>query len=79
MSSPSLEAFLARLYTDGVLRARFQADAIGAGASFGLTGPELAAVCAIDVEALELAAASYAKKRNARCESHARRADSGES
>jgi len=61
----SIEAFLARLYVDERLRARFLADPIGESQRAGLdaeTAQRLARE--IDREGLELAAASFAHKRS---------------
>jgi hypothetical protein len=63
MSSPRLEAFLARLYTDEALLAAFLADAATALAGSGLTPAEEEAVAAIDRNGLAVAARSYRAKR----------------
>ena len=66
--SIAFEAFLARLYTDAELRRRFLADprAVaggGAGGGHGLSAEEIQALVDIDRVGLELAAASFARKR----------------
>jgi hypothetical protein len=63
MSSPALETFLAALYTDANLRARFLADLRGEAARAGLEEADVAALVAIDRTGLHMAAASYAHKR----------------
>ena len=63
MSAAAFEAFLARLYVDGGARARFLADPSGETKRAGLTAAECRALEAIDRVGLELAAASYDRKR----------------
>ena len=63
MSSPRLEAALARLYADAAFRAAFLADAEAALAGAGLDPAERAALRTIDRADLALAAESYAAKR----------------
>jgi hypothetical protein len=63
MSATAFEAFLARLYVDAELRARFLADPHGEAARAGLDADEGRALAAIDRVGLELAAASFARKR----------------
>jgi hypothetical protein len=63
MSSPHLEAFLARLYVDERVRAEFLADPRGVAARAGLTEPELASLEKIDRVGLELTVRSLARKR----------------
>lgn len=63
MSSPALEAFLARLYTDQDARARFTADIRGEALRAGLSDAEATALQGIDVTGLQMAATSYARKR----------------
>lgn len=58
------EAFLARLYTDAELRARFLADPAGEARRAGLDDEAAARLATIDREGLELAAQSYAAKRS---------------
>ncbi len=60
-----IEALLARLYTDAVLRAEFLADPAGVARRAGLDAHGVAAMEAIDRVGLELAAHSYARKRAA--------------
>ena len=69
MSSPALEAFLAKLYTAAEARARFFVDMLREARSAGLTEAEATALLDIDRAGLEMAAASYARKR----EQHRRR------
>jgi hypothetical protein len=57
------EFFLARLFVDAPLRARFRADPQGVGGEFGLGERALASLGTIDWAGLDLAAASYANKR----------------
>lgn len=63
MSSPQLEAFLARLYVDEQARAEFLADPRGAAARAGLSEPEVDLLEKIDRVGLELTARSLARKR----------------
>ena len=58
-----LESFLARLYVDAEARARFLEDPAGEAARAGLDGQDVDRLRAIDREGLELAAASFARKR----------------
>ncbi|MET3107939.1 hypothetical protein AAKU67_004376 [Oxalobacteraceae bacterium GrIS 2.11] len=66
MSSPKLEEFLAQLYTDVHLRERFLQDQVGTASSAALTADEVSALCQIDLAGLQMAAASYANKRESR-------------
>jgi hypothetical protein len=66
MSARSVESLLARLYTDAVLRREFLADPQGLARREGLGDAEVAGMVAVDRECLELAAASYARKRASR-------------
>lgn len=59
----TLEAFLARLYTDAELRARFLADPAGEARRAGLDDASAERLAQIDRAGLELAAASFAAKR----------------
>jgi len=63
MSSPALETFLARLYTDAALRARFMADPGGEAAQAGLPEADCKALQACDRVGLEMAAESFGRKR----------------
>ena len=63
MSPVSLEAFLAKLYTDGPARARFLADPANEARSAGLGEADVIALCGTDRAGLCMAAASYARKR----------------
>ncbi len=60
---PEFEAFLARLYTDEPLRARFLADPRAESARHQLTAEECDALERIDRVGLELSARSFAHKR----------------
>lgn len=57
------ETFLARLYTDARLRARFFAAPRAEAERHGLTAAECAALDQIDRTGLELSARSFAHKR----------------
>jgi hypothetical protein len=63
MSAASVEAFLARLYTNAALRGRFLADPRGEALRAGLDTADADALVAIDREGLVLAADSVAHKR----------------
>jgi hypothetical protein len=63
MSSPQFEAFLARLYTDEQFRVRFIANARAEADRANLSKDECAALEKIDRVGLEIAARSFAKKR----------------
>lgn len=64
-----MEAFLARIYVDANARARFKADPFAEASHAGLSPDECAAVMKIDWVGLELAAHSFAKKRDAKVRS----------
>lgn len=66
MSAVALEAFLARLYTDAALRARFLAAPLDEARAAGLCEADSCALAAIDRAGLEMAAASFAHKRAGR-------------
>jgi len=61
--SPEFETFLARLYTDASLRARFLANPRAEAERHRLTMEECAALERIDRTGLELSARSFAHKR----------------
>lgn len=63
MSSPALERFLAKLYVDSEARSRFLADPRAEAVRAGLPEDQCAALEAIDRVGLEMAARSYARKR----------------
>jgi hypothetical protein len=63
MSSPRLEAFLARIYVDEQARIKFLADPRAEAERAGLTAPETAALEKIDRVGLELTACSLLRKR----------------
>jgi hypothetical protein len=58
-----MESFLARLYVDAGARQRFLRNPDGVARRYGLSEAERAALIAIDRVGLELAAASFARKR----------------
>lgn len=64
MASRQLEAFLARLYVDAPSRQRFLAAPEAEARAAGLEPDEVDALCKIDRVGLELAAASFARKRD---------------
>ncbi len=68
-SAESCEDLLARLFTDVEFCARFKQDPQGVGRELGLDDAALAALEQTDWVGLELAASSYARKR----ENHASR------
>jgi hypothetical protein len=72
MSAPGVEAFLACLYSDAALRESFLQDektaAKTAMADLPLTETERAALLEIDRAGLQMAAVSYANKRERRSE-----------
>lgn len=59
----AIERFLARLYTDAALLARFLANPRAVCADAGLDDGETEALARIDRDGLALAAESYARKR----------------
>lgn len=61
--TPAFESFVARLYVDSNARMRFLADPGGEATRAGLSSGEVAALTRIDRIGLELAAASFAQKR----------------
>jgi hypothetical protein len=63
MSSPRLEAFLARLYTDEAALAQFLAAPRAAALAAGLDAGEAAALAEADRDGLVMAARSFAAKR----------------
>lgn len=63
MSAQQLEAFLARLYTDATLRARFLDAPEATARAAGLPAVDVAAMLGIDRAGLEAAAESYTAKR----------------
>ena len=70
MNQPPLESFLARLYTDAKMRARFLVDADTEARQAGLSPADRAAVLQIDPIQLRLAARSFAHKRSKRANAH---------
>ena len=65
MSSPRLEAFLARLYSDQALLAVFLRQPEAVAREAGLTDSDVAALIAIDRDGLVMAAHSCRIKRQA--------------
>jgi hypothetical protein len=63
MSSRAFEAFLARIYVDAPARARFKANPRAEAQSAGLSDEECAALENTDWVGLEMAARSFAHKR----------------
>jgi hypothetical protein len=63
MSAKRLEAFLARLYVDATARERFKANPIAETKHAGLSNHESNSLSSIDWTGLEMAARSFAKKR----------------
>jgi hypothetical protein len=63
MSAQQFETFLARLYTDAALRARFLDAPEATARAAGLPAAAVAAMAGIDREGLQAAAESYAGKR----------------
>ncbi len=63
MSSTELEVFLARVYTDAKLRARFLADPSGEARRAGLVEEQCRALEDVDRVGVEMAARSFEKKR----------------
>ena len=59
-----LEAFLALIYVDAEARARFLSDPNGEASRFGLSDETCRRLSAIDRQGLELAAASFERKRS---------------
>jgi hypothetical protein len=66
MSSPALETFLAALYTDAGLRERFLQDPESTALHAGLSQEEAGMLDDIDRVGLQMAANSYARKREQR-------------
>jgi hypothetical protein len=61
-----LQAFLARIYVDDVLRARFLSDPGAEARAAGLAPNEVEALGRIDRVGLALASASFARKRDSK-------------
>jgi hypothetical protein len=66
MSSPRIEALLARLYTDDAALAAFLRSPVETAKAFGLEPGEAASLAAVDHDGLVMAAASYRAKRAGR-------------
>lgn len=63
MSPVTLEASLARLYTDTAARETFLADPAGEAKKAGLDEADVIALRSVDAAGLRMAATSYANKR----------------
>jgi hypothetical protein len=63
MSAAAVETLLARLYTDDDLLRDFLRDPAGVARGAGLDEREAAGMAAMDRAGLEMAAASYSRKR----------------
>ncbi|MBI3230925.1 MAG: hypothetical protein HYZ45_12340 [Burkholderiales bacterium] len=72
MSSPALETFLARLYTDAELRQRFLQQPQMVALQAGLSTAEAQALEQIDRIGLQMAAHSFAAKRAGRVATRSR-------
>ena len=66
MSSPALEAFLARLYTDEALLAAFLKSPDATARAAGLDGETVAALRSVEPDGLVMAARSFRAKRASR-------------
>jgi len=66
MSSPALETYLARLYTDDTVREAFLLAPHAQALLHGLSPQEADAMAAMDRVGLQMAAASYRAKRAGR-------------
>jgi hypothetical protein len=64
MSSSGLEAFLARLYVDAKMRARFRAEPKRVAAEAGLSEEDCESLKNIDWVGLALASRSFERKRS---------------
>jgi len=65
VNDPKLERFLASLYVDTALRARFLCNPLEEASRAGLTPEQCHALEAIDRVGLEMAARSFTRKRDA--------------
>jgi len=65
MSSPALEAFLARLYTDETVLSQFLEEPRAVAAAAGLDAAAIVALCELDRDVLVMTARSYRAKRAA--------------
>ena len=66
MNDSRLEAFLARIYVDREVRARFLADPRGEATKAGLTAQQVEDVVKIDRDGLQLMAQSLERKKQGR-------------
>lgn len=64
MSSPTLEAFLARLYTDQDSLDRFLEDPVAEAEKSGLSAAEARSLAQVDRIGMRMAATSFAHKRS---------------
>jgi hypothetical protein len=64
MSAADLEAFLARIYVEEEARVAFLRDPYGEAVRAGLSEQEARAIERIDRTGLEMAAASFARRRS---------------
>ena len=60
---PDVQHFLARLYVDGALRARFVASPFSVALSEGFSEVEAREIAKMNLEDLQMAAGGFAKKR----------------
>jgi len=74
MSAISMEQFLARIYVDADSRAAFLANPRAAAAAAGLSAQECEALSRMDFAGLELAADSFARKRQQKSQKRSGRA-----
>jgi len=72
MSARAFEAFLTRIYVDAAARARFKANPHAEARSAGLSDEECAALENTDWVGLEMAARSFAHKRDLKRKNHVR-------
>jgi hypothetical protein len=62
----TVEQFLARVYVDAEIRRRFLADPVEEAVRAGMDPSDAARFATVDREGIELAAASFARKRAAK-------------
>jgi hypothetical protein len=72
MSARAFEAFLTRIYVDAAARARFKADPRTEAQAAGLSDEECTALENTDWIGLEMAARSFARKRELNRKNHRR-------
>jgi hypothetical protein len=66
MTSAAFEAFLAKIYTDPQARERFVQNPTDGARAAGLSEAECVALAEIDIVGLEMAARSFATKRDSK-------------